>query len=125
MISIIVGILIIVPLLGIREMNELVKWLVKINSICMPLRYLWVFIAYIALKNSISSKNINANYHFIQNKTLGKIVGGWCFLLTAASCIMGIYSPNKFELVINIIVPLCLLGLGAIMPLIANKHPKN
>ena len=127
MVAIIVGILIIIPIFGIGGMNDLVIWLVKINSVCMPLRYLWVFAAYIALKISIQKKeNLQAEYRFIKNPILGKIIGGWCFLLTAVSCIMGIYSKNTFEFILNIAVPVCLIGLGLVMPQIAkSKNSKH
>ncbi|MGV2643493.1 amino acid permease, partial [Clostridium perfringens] len=50
MTAILVGILIIVPALGIGDMNSLFDWLLKLNSVVMPLRYLWVFLAFIMLK---------------------------------------------------------------------------
>lgn len=124
MVAVIVGILIIIPVLGIGGMNDLVVWLVKINSVCMPLRYLWVFAAYIALKKLIQKDNMQVEYQFTKSATFGKIMGGWCFLLTAASCIMGIYSEDKFELTLNIVVPFVLLGLGFIMPQIAKRKNK-
>lgn len=55
LILVIVSILIVVPALGIGNVDELVKWLVKLNAVCMPLRYLWVFAAYIALKKQEKS----------------------------------------------------------------------
>ena len=125
MVAGIVGILIILPAFGIGGMNELVLWLVKINSVCMPLRYLWVFTAYIALKNRMQKDGLPAEYHFTGSTVTGKIIGGWCFLLTAASCIMGIYSKNRFELFLNIAVPVCLIGLGFIMPKIAGAEKKT
>ena len=122
MVAVIVGILLIIPMFGIGGMNELVAWLVKINSVCMPLRYLWVFAAYIALKKLAQKEQLNAEYRFVHSTTFGKIIGGWCFLVTAASCIMGIYSEDRFKLVLNIVVPFCLIGLGFIMPKIAKKN---
>ena len=124
MVAVIVGILIIIPAFGIGGMNDLVVWLVKINSVCMPLRYLWVFAAYIALKKLMQKENLQVEYQLTKNATFGKIMGGWCFLLTAASCIMGIYSEDKFELTLNIVVPFVLLGLGFIMPQIAKRKNK-
>ena len=121
MVAVIVGILLIIPIFGIGGMNELVVWLVKINSVCMPLRYLWVFAAYIALKTATKNKPLNAEYCFVRNRTIGTIIGGWCFLLTAVACMMGIYSTDRFKLILNIAVPLCLIGLGGIMPRIAKK----
>lgn len=121
-VAVIVGVLLIIPIFGIGGMNDLVQWLVKINSVCMPLRYLWVFAAYIALKRMTKKTPMSSEYFFVRNATLGRIIGGWCFLLTAASCIMGIYSEDRFIMIMNIIVPLCLIGLGLIMPLIAKKN---
>ncbi|MDO4988288.1 MAG: amino acid permease [Synergistes sp.] len=125
MVAVIVGILIVIPVFGIGEMNDLVIWLVKINSVCMPMRYLWVFAAYIALKALARKENLQAEYHFIKNPTIGKAVGGWCFLLTFVSCVMGIYSKNRFELIMNMLVPTCLIGLGFIMPHIAKRKKRK
>lgn len=121
-ILIIVSILIIMPALGIGTVDEIVKWLVKLNSVCMPLRYLWVFVAYIALKKS--AEKFNPEYTFIKNKTLGIIVGVWCFAFTAFACIGGMYSTDKFQLVLNILTPFILIALGLIMPYLAKKENK-
>ena len=95
------------------------KWLVKVNSVCMPLRYLWVFAAYIALKKA--GEKFSAEYRFVKGRTLGMIFGGWCFLVTAVACILGIYSEDPFQLVLNIVTPFVLIGLGFIMPVIAKR----
>jgi amino acid transporter len=120
LILVIVSILIIVPAFGIKDVDALVKWLVKLNAVCMPLRYLWVFAAYIALKKA--GEKFNAEYRFIKNKTLGIIFGAWCFAFTAFACIGGMYSTDTFQLVLNIITPFILLGLGLIMPYFAKKN---
>lgn len=122
LVAIIVGILIIIPVFGIGGMNELIVWLVKINSVCMPIRYLWVFTSYIALKRLMQKKDMQVEYRFTKNPVFGKIIGGWCFCLTAVSCIMGIYSKNRFELILNIVVPVFLIGLGFIIPRLARKN---
>lgn len=120
-VAIIVSTLIILPAFGIGGMNELVTWLVKINSVCMPLRYLWVFVAYIALKRLMEKNDLQTGYRFVKNNVLGKILGGWCFLITAVACIMGMYSQNTFEMVLNIVVPVFLIGLGLLFPLLARR----
>lgn len=120
LILVIVAILIIVPAFGIKDVDALVKWLVKLNAVCMPLRYLWVFVAYIALKKA--GEKFNAEYHFIKNKTVGIIFGAWCFAFTAFACIGGMYSTDTFQLALNIITPFVLLGLGLIMPYFAKKN---
>lgn len=122
MVMAIVSVLIIIPAFGIKSVDALVRWLVKVNSVCMPLRYLWVFAAYIALKKA--GDKFHAEYRFVKSKTVGIIFGVWCFVFTAFACIMGIYSKDTFQLVLNIVTPFVLIGLGFIMPVIA-KRSKN
>ena len=121
LIGIIVSILIIIPIFGIKEVDELVRWLVKLNSVCMPLRYLWVFVAYMALKKHIDK--FSADYMLTKNKTLGIILGGWCFVFTLFACVLGMYSQGSvFQTVLNICTPIVLVVLGLIMPTIAKKQ---
>jgi len=119
LIAIIVGILIIVPAFGIDNVDVLVKWLVKLNSVCMPLRYLWVFVAYIALKKA--ADKFPSAYYFTKSKTIGMIFGAWCFAFTAFACIGGIYSEDPFQLFMNIATPVVFVLLGLILPAIAKK----
>ena len=53
------------------------RQLTKLNSVCMPMRYLWVFAAYIALRNAYDT--IPAEYRFVKNQAVAKFFGGWCF----------------------------------------------
>lgn len=92
----------------------------KLNSVCMPMRYLWVFVAYIALRKHLSS--IPAEFRFVKNQGIAMFFGGWCFLLTAICCIMGMYSDDPFTLALNIIAPFVLAALGLIMPQIAKRE---
>lgn len=94
--------------------------LTRLNAVCMPLRYLWVFVAYIALRRAI--KTIPAEYRFVKNQKVAMIAGGWCFLVTAACCIMGMYSPDPFTFALNVITPIVLTALGLIMPQIAKRE---
>ena len=119
LIAVIVGILIVVPAFGIRNVDALVKWLVKLNSVCMPLRYLWVFVAYIALKKS--ADKFSSGYYFTKNKVVGIIFGVWCFTFTAFACIGGIYSEDTFQLVMNIATPVVFVLLGLILPAVAKR----
>lgn len=123
MVAVIVSVLIIIPAFGIEDVDALVKWLVKLNSVCMPLRYLWVFVAYIALKKA--GEKFSAQYRFVKNKKIGVFFGGWCFLFTALACMGGIYSEDLFQLVLNILTPFVLLGLGLIMPAIAKSQKQK
>lgn len=132
--AILVGILIIIPAFGIRDMNNLYNWLLDLNSIVMPLRYLWVFVAYIGLRGFIKNKTLveNATYKFINNDKIATLIGIWCFSFTAFACLMGIFPKNielfstewMFQISLNIITPIVLIGLGFILPKIA-KNQKN
>lgn len=118
----IVSLLIIIPAIGIGSVDELVRWLVKLNAVCMPLRYLWVFVAYIALKKV--GEKIPREYYFVKNRTLGIVLGAWCFAFTAFACIGGIYSKDIFQLILNIVTPFILIALGLILPYVAKKTNK-
>lgn len=123
LIFVIVSILIIVPAFGIGSVDDLVKWLVKLNAVCMPLRYLWVFVAYIALKKA--GEKFGRDYFFVKNKIVGMVLGAWCFAFTAFACIGGMYSEDKFKLILNVVTPIVLVGLGLIMPKLAKKNSSN
>lgn len=123
LVTLIVCVLIVVPAFGIRNVDVLVRWLVKVNSVCMPLRYLWVFIAYIALKRAGDS--FHGEYRFVRSKTVGILIGLWCLAFTAFACLTGIYSEDSFQLALNIVTPFVLVGLGFIMPWLASKEQKS
>lgn len=97
--------------------------LTKLNSVCMPLRYLWVFVAYLALRKAYDK--IPAEYRFVKNQGVAKFFGGWCFLITAASCILRMYSDDLFTFALNVITPVILTALGLIMPQIAKREQKK
>jgi len=98
------------------------KQLTKLNSVCMPLRYLWVFFAYIMLRKA--KDKFNPEYKFVKNQAVALFFGCWCFAITAASCILGMYDTDPFTFALNVITPLVLVALGVIMPIIA-KNEKN
>ena len=98
------------------------KQLTKLNSVCMPLRYLWVFAAYIALRKA--GDKFHPEYRFVKNNTLALAFGAWCFLITAVSCILGMHSKDMFTMALNVITPLVLSVLGIIMPLLAKREAR-
>lgn len=93
--------------------------LTKLNSVCMPMRYCWVFVAYFLLRKQ--SNKFPSEYRFTKNNAFALIAGAWCFLVTAVCCIMGMYSTDPMTLFLNIATPVVLVLLGLIMPLI-RKH---
>lgn len=130
MTAILVGILIIVPAFGIGDMNTLFDWLLKLNSVVMPLRYLWVFLAFIMIKKF--NDKFKSNYKFVKNDKIALIIGIWCFAFTAFACIMGMFPQGVelyskqwwFQIILNISTPFILIGLGLILPKLASKNKK-
>ena len=96
----------------------------KLNSVTMPLRYLWVFAAYIALRTSLNK--FNPEYRFTKNQGLALTAGVWCFFITAICCVMGMYvKGDLFSTLLNIITPFVLTALGLILPIIKKKEVKK
>lgn len=127
MTAILVSTLIIVPALGIGNTNELFNWLLQLNSVVMPMRYLWVFVAYMGLKKA--ANKFSTEYKFIKNPKIGFLMGLWCFAFTAFACVMGMFPTNVdafsgewiFRVALNVMTPIILMGLGLILPMIAKK----
>jgi amino acid transporter len=95
----------------------------KLNSVCMPMRYLWVFTAYLGLRKAMDK--FPAEYRFVQNQVIAKFFGAWCFLVTAVCCIMGMYSTDLYTFAMNVITPIVLTALGVILPQIAKREAKT
>ena len=85
----------------------------------MPLRYLWVFVAYLALRKAID--RIPAEYRFVKNQKVAMFFGGWCFAITAVCCLLGMYSDDPFTFALNVITPVVLTALGILLPKIAKR----
>ena len=94
--------------------------LTRLNSVCMPLRYLWVFVAYISLRRALDK--FEAEYRFVKSQLVAKFAGWWCFVITAACCLMGMYSKDTFTMILNIATPVVLTLLGLIMPAIKKRE---
>ena len=126
-IAIIVCVILILPTVGIDSTDALVKWLLDINSICMPLFYMCVFLAYMALKGTKKGRKFKSDgFVFIKNNKVGTIVGAWCFLICFFAVILQIInSSDGFTLVLNIFTPVILLGVGIILPFFARLYNKK
>ncbi|TDW24852.1 amino acid/polyamine/organocation transporter (APC superfamily) [Breznakia blatticola] len=123
MVVIIVSVLIIVPGLLPGDVNSMYKGLIQLNSVAMPLRYLWVFVAYMALKKAGSK--FDSEYKLTKSKTIGMMIGAWCFLFTAFACLLGMFKGDIGQIAMNVVTPLVLLGLGLIMPAFARREERN
>lgn len=49
LIGILVSIIIVLLMFGLKDMNEVVKWLINLNFVVMLMCYLWVFFVYMFL----------------------------------------------------------------------------
>ena len=101
--------------------DAILRQLTQLNSVTMPMRYLWVFAAYIALRKAAGK--FNPEYKFVKSQSIALTAGAWCFVVTAASCLLGMYKPgDMFTTLLNIVTPLVLLALGLIMPALKKRE---
>lgn len=94
----------------------------KLNSVTMPLRYVWVFFAYLMLRHA--SEKFPREYMFVKNQAVAKFFGGFCLVLTLFCCITGMYSPDPFTMVLNVVTPVVLTALGVILPTIRKRQDR-
>ena len=121
MIVILSGSIIVVQTFGGSGAAGVLAQLNKLNSVTMPLRYLWVFAAYIALRKTAGK--FNPEYRFTKSQPLALIAGIWCFIVTAACCILGMYvEGDLYSTMLNVITPFVLTALGLIMPIIKKNE---
>lgn len=119
-----------IMLLGIflPNMNDIFNWLLNLNSIVSPGVTCWIFYSFMRIRKN--SKKFPSQYIYIKNDKLAYAVGFILLAITAIATIMGItpqdvkqYSPNWwYELCINIIAVVVLIGLGAILPGIRKRE---
>ena len=96
----------------------------KLNSVTMPLRYLWVFIAYIALRKA--ADKFQPEYRFVKSKGIALTAGIWCFFVTAFCCVFGMYVKGDVgSTALNVITPFVLTALGLILPIIKKNEKVN
>ena len=115
MVVILSGAIIVVQMMG-SGAAEVLAQLNKLNSVCMPLRYLWTFFAYFMLVKA--GEKFKREYKFVKNRTVGMVFGAWCFIVTLACCILGMYSDDMFTMILNVVTPFVLTALGLILPAI-------
>lgn len=121
-----------IMLLGIflPDMNDIFNWLLNLNSIVSPGVTCWVFYSFMRIRKN--SKKFPSQYVYIKNDKVAYAVGASLLVATAAATIMGItpqdvpeYSSTWwYELTINIVAVIVLIGLGAILPGIRRRENK-
>ena len=88
--------------------DTVLRQLTQLNSVTMPMRYLWVFFAYFMLRKH--TNKFEREYRFV----------------TAACCILGMYKQgDMYTTVLNVITPIVLVTLGLILPAIKKREGKS
>lgn len=119
-----------IMLLGIflPDMNDIFNWLLNLNSIVSPGVTCWIFYSFMRIRKD--SKKFPSKYVYIKNDKVAYTVGLILLLATAIATIMGItpqdvpeYSATWwYELTINIVAVIVLIGLGTILPGIRKRE---
>ena len=117
------GSIILIQILGGSGAAGVLAQLNKLNSVVMPMRYLWVFAAYIALRKA--GNKFHAEYKFTKNQGFALFMGAWCFLVTALCCIGGMYADDVFTMILNVLTPIVLTALGLILPMIKKAEDRK
>ena len=119
-----------IMILGIflPDMNDIFNWLLNLNSIMSPGVTCWIFYSFMRIRKN--SKKFPSQYVYIKNDKLAWLVGLLLLLVTAAATILG-FAPQDvkqgtglwwYELIINIVAVVVLIGLGAILPGIRRRE---
>ncbi|MDB6255350.1 APC family permease [Lactobacillus amylovorus] len=119
-----------IMILGIflPDMNDIFNWLLNLNSIVSPGVTCWIFYSFMRVRKN--SKKYPSKYVYIKNDKLAWLVGLALLIVTAVATILG-FAPQDvkhgsglwwYELIINIVAVIVLIGLGAILPGIRRRE---
>ena len=119
-----------IMILGIflPDMNDIFNWLLNLNSIVSPGVTCWIFYSFMRVRKN--SKKYPSKYVYIKNDKLAWLVGLALLVVTAVATILG-FAPQDvkhgiglwwYELIINIVAVIVLIGLGAILPGIRRRE---
>nr|WP_277612427.1 amino acid permease [Lactobacillus agrestimuris] len=121
-----------IMILGIflPDMNDIFNWLLNLNGIVSPGVTCWIFYSFMRIRKN--SKKFPSKYVFIKNDKVAYAVGLILLLVTAIATIMGVTPQDVpqgsgtwwYELIINIVSVVVLIGLGAILPGIRKRETK-
>ncbi|MDO4912083.1 MAG: amino acid permease [Lactobacillus sp.] len=119
-----------IMLLGIflPNMNDIFNWLLNLNGIISPGVTCWIFYSFMRVRKN--SKQFPSEYVYIKNDKIAYLVGLALLVVTAVATILGIAPADVaegsqlwwYELIINIVAVVVLIGLGAILPGIRQRE---
>ena len=110
------------------DRNDIFNWLLHLNSIVSPGVTCWIFYSFMRVRKN--SKKYPSKYVYIKNDKLAWLVGLALLVVTAVATILG-FAPQDvkhgsglwwYELIINIVAVIVLIGLGAILPGIRRRE---
>lgn len=119
-----------IMILGIflPDMNDIFNWLLNLNGIVSPGVTCWIFYSFMRIRKN--PEKYKSDYVFIKNDKLAYGAGLILLVVTAIATIMGITPQDVaqgsavwwYELIINIVSVVVLIGLGAILPGIRQRE---
>lgn len=115
------SILVIIPTLKIKNTALFYNWLLNLNSVVIPFKFLFIFLAFIFLIRQLLIQR--------WKKFFQLILGVWIIGITILVSILGMVPKNIetfssgwwFQLTLNLVTPLILGGLGVILPVIKKQ----
>ena len=104
------SILIIIPTLEIKNAANFYNWLLNLNSVVIPFKFLFIFLAFIFLIRQLSIRPAR--------KILQLLLGIWIFSVTLIVSILGMIPKNIkpfssgwwFQLTLNLVTPIVFGG---------------
>lgn len=119
-----------IMLLGIflPDMNDIFNWLLNLNGIISPGVTCWIFFSFMQIRKN--SQKFPSEYVFLKNDKVGYLAGLFLLIVTAVATILGIAPQDVkqfsgywwYELIINIVAIVVLIGLGVILPSIRRRE---
>ena len=111
------------------DMNDIFNWLLNLNGIISPAVTCWIFYSFMKVRGK-NTKNYPSVYRYIKNDTFAWWVGFALLAVTAVATVLGFMPQDVkqgtwvwwYELSINIIACVVLIGLGGIFPGIRRRE---
>ncbi|MDD6386829.1 APC family permease [Lactobacillus equicursoris] len=111
------------------DMNDIFNWLLNLNGIISPAVTCWIFYSFMKVRGK-NSKKYPSVYRYIKNDTVAWLVGLALLVVTAVATVLGFMPQDVkegtwvwwYELSINIVACLVLIGLGGIFPGIRRRE---
>lgn len=113
------------------NMKDIFNWLLNLNGIISPGVTCWIFWSFIKIR--MNDDKYKSGYVYIKNKKLSLAVGWWCLILTGVATVAAVGPQDVpfgstmwwYELVINFVAIIVLIGLGFVLPYITKRERRS